>query len=147
MNTNSENNKDNKKDNNRDKKDDCSICMEPLIKDTITTNCNHNFHISCYNQIRTNRCPLCRHILSVIPHNCKKTGPTFDTNEDFQNYVLNNRVLTDVEDYFRRNNPMMFEIDIHELLNTAEEYDEENPFGDDYDYPDEDVYDNIFLQD
>ena len=52
---------------------ECSICYEPLINNTITLPCNHTFHNTCMNlwtQINTNTCPYCRHNLN--PHRVPK---------------------------------------------------------------------------
>ena len=52
---------------------ECSICYESLINNTITLPCNHTFHNTCMNlwtQINTNTCPYCRHNLN--PHRVPK---------------------------------------------------------------------------
>jgi len=43
-------------------KDNCSICLELLLKDTTTTQCGHVFHSSCieaWHRIKPT-CPTCR---------------------------------------------------------------------------------------
>uniref|UniRef100_A0A6C0HW70 RING-type domain-containing protein n=1 Tax=viral metagenome TaxID=1070528 RepID=A0A6C0HW70_9ZZZZ len=52
---------------------ECSICYEPLINNTIILPCNHTFHNQCMNlwtQTNTNTCPYCRHNLN--PHQVPK---------------------------------------------------------------------------
>ena len=44
-----------------DPPDPCSICLSSLNKTMrILTPCNHTFHLSCFNRIINNTCPLCR---------------------------------------------------------------------------------------
>lgn len=45
--------------------EECSICFEPLLNDqkTVTTPCDHIFHVVCYRNIRDNKCPLCRSLI------------------------------------------------------------------------------------
>lgn len=43
--------------------EDCSICLEPLCKNTIVvTPCHHVFHIECYTTwiTKSNKCAICR---------------------------------------------------------------------------------------
>ncbi|CAD8153540.1 unnamed protein product [Paramecium octaurelia] len=47
---------------NLDKKEECSICMEELVKDKKSLKCSHSFHKSCidaWNQ-KSLDCPVCR---------------------------------------------------------------------------------------
>lgn len=40
----------------------CSICLEPLVSGTVSTNCGHNFHLTCiqeWTQVKP-LCPMCR---------------------------------------------------------------------------------------
>jgi len=50
---------------------DCSICMSELIEDIIKLQCNHVFHIQCFDYWKkyNNSCPYCRYQIdqSVIP--------------------------------------------------------------------------------
>lgn len=44
--------------------EDCCICLEKLYNDTtVTTSCDHIFHIKCFSGVRKNECPLCRQTL------------------------------------------------------------------------------------
>ena len=59
--------------NNFSKKDvedgGCSICLEDIINDKITTfECDHKFHLTCLNQwvAKSHTCPQCRSKLNVI---------------------------------------------------------------------------------
>ena len=38
----------------------CSICLEDLKSNLITTPCNHQFHRLCLKKWKKNSCPLCR---------------------------------------------------------------------------------------
>ena len=38
----------------------CEICKDILDKDIIVLNCNHKFHIECYNSTNSTKCPYCR---------------------------------------------------------------------------------------
>jgi hypothetical protein len=49
--------------------DCCSICLEDILQDKITTfECNHKFHLSCLNQwvAKSHTCPQCRAKLNVV---------------------------------------------------------------------------------
>jgi hypothetical protein len=41
---------------------ECSICLETLNKNIISTNCKHKFHIKCLKKWTniSNSCPCCR---------------------------------------------------------------------------------------
>lgn len=41
----------------------CPVCLEPIAKErprTITTGCNHRFHIQCMMRLEGDQCPVCR---------------------------------------------------------------------------------------
>jgi len=47
--------------------DKCPICLNPLNEFTVTTDCNHKFHIACLKPVckgNNPRCPLCRKNIS-----------------------------------------------------------------------------------
>lgn len=46
---------------------ECSICIEPVMKDKLTVSCGHVFHSCCMKKWkeRNKNCPLCRHSLDV----------------------------------------------------------------------------------
>ena len=48
---------------------DCPICLCPLTKrqKTHTTECNHTFHIKCFERIKSLSCPCCRATVEAIP--------------------------------------------------------------------------------
>lgn len=49
--------------------DQCSICFETHLKiDSLTTDCNHDFGIVCYNNwaLKHNTCPICRNVCKSI---------------------------------------------------------------------------------
>lgn len=55
----------------QEEEDNCPICFEPLNKFTVTTDCNHKFHIDCLKPVCKQdnpRCPLCR---KDISHTCQ----------------------------------------------------------------------------
>ncbi|CAD8071959.1 unnamed protein product [Paramecium sonneborni] len=45
-----------------DKVEECSICMEDLVKNQQTLNCTHSFHKSCIDvwKLKSKECPVCR---------------------------------------------------------------------------------------
>jgi hypothetical protein len=51
--------------------DKCPICLDNLNNrcKIHTTACNHQFHLKCFNKIKTDNCPCCR---SIIPKDKKK---------------------------------------------------------------------------
>lgn len=63
----------------------CSICLESMISDTITTKCDHTFHNKCLKMVTNNKCPLCRSSLIkrdfVIFNNHHFTRPNFPQGE------------------------------------------------------------------
>uniref|UniRef100_A0AC35U4M8 BRCA1-associated protein n=1 Tax=Rhabditophanes sp. KR3021 TaxID=114890 RepID=A0AC35U4M8_9BILA len=39
----------------------CVICLQKLDDNVVTIICNHDYHISCFLNADTNKCPICRH--------------------------------------------------------------------------------------
>ena len=49
--------------------DSCPICLEPLNKNVVITNCTHKFHINCLKRLKLskiNNCPICRDEILTI---------------------------------------------------------------------------------
>ena len=51
---------------------ECAICLEPFKNNRVkthTTECNHKFHMKCFDKIRSDSCPCCRGhvVLSPVP--------------------------------------------------------------------------------
>lgn len=53
--------------------ENCSICLEPLIKNVVVTNCNHKYHKKCLKRLKKSNlieCPICRTVITTT----KTTG-------------------------------------------------------------------------
>ena len=60
-----------------DDPDDCPICLEPLVSDTVTLPCTHIFHVKCVERLRSfkiqQNCPLCRADLPWVAERLRAT--------------------------------------------------------------------------
>jgi hypothetical protein len=49
---------------NQEEEDKCALCWDPLKNSKVyETQCGHSYHEDCYDQIRDDRCPICRESL------------------------------------------------------------------------------------
>jgi hypothetical protein len=42
----------------------CSICLDDMITNKHTLFCKHTYHLACINQVKNNKCPLCRQVIN-----------------------------------------------------------------------------------
>lgn len=119
--------------------EDCVICYEKL-ENVSPLSCGHIIHISCVKKHFKPECPLCRTKLNI------EVSGTFPVpNIDFipETDRKENRNYSDVELTEEEDEEHTQEGDIEETSwrkkgfnypEEDEEWDEENPFGDDYNY-------------
>ena len=51
--------------------DICEICKDTLDTNIIVLNCDHKFHLECYNSTNQYKCPYCRKRQNPIKNNKK----------------------------------------------------------------------------
>ena len=51
--------------------DTCEICKDTLDRDIIVLNCDHKFHLECYQSTNDTKCPYCRKRQNPIKNNKK----------------------------------------------------------------------------
>ena len=60
-----------------DDPDDCPICLDPLVSDTVTLPCTHIFHAKCVERLRSfkiqQKCPACRADLPWVADRLRAT--------------------------------------------------------------------------
>jgi hypothetical protein len=50
---------------------DCPVCLEELKRvDSVTTNCNHSFCVTCYEKYTKRSCPCCRQRVDMLTTYC-----------------------------------------------------------------------------
>lgn len=106
------------------KPDECIICYEKLNEEH-PLECGHWLHISCVEKHFKPECPICRAPLHI---EVKGTSP-----ESYIPFVIQEQdvvFIQEIHDHIDE----YFVDDSEEIVYDS---DEENPFGDDYDYPDE----------
>jgi hypothetical protein len=119
---------------NSEKPDECIICYEKL-EETSPLQCGHWLHVSCVEKHFKPECPICRAPLQIevkgtfpqpfIPFNFIEPEPRIiiDTIQYIHDNIDNYHIDEDTGAIY--------------YLSPEQSEDEENPFGDDYDYPDE----------
>jgi hypothetical protein len=105
--------------------DDCAICYNKMT-DVKPLECGHWIHLECVKKHFKPECPMCRRKLNI-----QVTGSlpeAFIPLEAVPDLNTLNTLVEQIEYYSYR----------EDMEYQEDEYtDEENPYGDDYDYPDE----------
>lgn len=109
------------------KPDECPVCYEDIRQEKKSLVCGHWVHAKCIEKQIKNECPLCRHQL----------GPEKNTPKDFE--LLESEIVELFTSSFRE-----IICDREQLPSWRqkgflhpeedEDYDEENPHGDSWDY-------------
>jgi hypothetical protein len=120
------------------KPDDCIICYEKLEQEH-PLECGHWIHTSCAEKHFKPECPVCRRPLSIT---VTGTPP-----EPFIPMDMNN-ILADIQELHDNIDNYHIDEETDEVYYVGEPNeddisDEENPYGDEYDYPDEDVENEV----
>ena len=104
------------------KTDICSICLENLNDQIITTSCKHCFHKNCFNKIHGYKCPLCREDISnVLRHEV--------LDELFEAWGIN--ILNTSNEIERDNNGKLYTsvpVDIFNIINITTTLRDTNAF-------------------
>ena len=111
---------------------DCPICFENILQSEITE-CGHHVHLECLEKQFKAECPLCRKKLNI-----KVTGKRPECNieisqEELLSPRLENKEEMHLTDYLGDDRNSEGEVFYKDC---SEDYDEENPHGDDWEYAD-----------
>lgn len=92
--------------------EECAICLDPMKKShkTHTTECNHKFHIRCFEKVQSNNCPCCRAPVSltmkheiVIAKACLDTELELLKHRKIQEATWKAEYLEEIKDLERNN--------------------------------------------
>ena len=112
------------------KPEECPVCLEDIRKEKYPLSCGHWVHKSCIEKQVKNECPLCR---SRLGPDRKTEVPDYEYDELLESELY--ELVVELDEHFgvtrnlpswRRKGFMHPEED--------EDYDEENPHGDSWDY-------------
>lgn len=115
--------------------EDCPVCYEKL-KNVEPLSCGHIVHLSCVKKHFKPECPLCRKSLDIKVNG---TRPEVFIPFEHVEEVKENRNDFDIdfseeEDYYSDEEGRRWRKKGFNYPEEDEEWDEENPFGDDYNY-------------
>lgn len=105
--------------------EDCPICYDKIINEAKLV-CGHHVHMNCLQKQFKPECPLCRCKLNIVVFGCNPTEPIVP--------VLN---IYDLEESDDEPMEIVTRKDNYLYREEDPDYDEENPYGDEYDYENE----------
>ena len=135
---------------------ECIMCVMELTHSDVLP-CSHKIHLSCFMKLQKKLCPFCRTDfggdLSLNKAFCETTQNNLHNNiqangilenqeeesDDMQDHVMQADDMQDEEDEDERPryswNLSERKRSKYRYLEEDPDYDEENPYGDSYDYP------------